>query len=219
METEMIRNSYNESLNVLMKKPWRLLGIILLGVVLTSAATALCAPIPLASLVADFVFTPAICLVCLKAYREEDYEVMDLFHTFNGERAGHIIGGMAWRALWIFVWCLIPIVGPVFGIIRSLEYALVPYILVNEPEISATDARDVSKERMNGHKAELFWAQLAWLIVGAGLLIFFAVFAMIKFVGWMFAIAGVFAMIAFLIFIPAFLKLVLTYFYTATKPQ
>ena len=50
---------------------------------------------------------------------------------------------------------LIPIVALLFsipGIIKSYEYAIIPYILADDPEISSKDAFKKAKEIMKGNK-------------------------------------------------------------------
>ena len=62
------------------------------------------------------------------------------------------------------------------GIIKSYEYAIIPYILADEPEISSKDAFKKAKEMMKGNKWRLFklefsffgWACLCVLTLGIG---------------------------------------------------
>lgn len=73
----------------------------------------------------------------------------------------------------ILAWTLLFIVP---GIVAALRYALAPYILAENPDLSASDAIERSKELMNGHKWRLFclkfsfigWALLAALTGGIG---------------------------------------------------
>ena len=58
-------------------------------------------------------------------------------------------------ALWTMLF-IIP------GIIKSLSYALAPYILADNPELSANEAIDESIAMMKGHKADLFLIQLGY---------------------------------------------------------
>lgn len=75
--------------------------------------------------------------------------------------------------LYIFLWsllCLIP------GIIAGYKYAMVPYILSENPELRPQEALDKSTDMMNGHKMELFrlyfsfigWHLLCILSCGIG---------------------------------------------------
>ena len=56
------------------------------------------------------------------------------------------------------------------GIIKSLSYALTPYILADCPKMAATDALKVSMRMMKGHKWELFVFGLSfigWILLSA----------------------------------------------------
>ncbi len=60
-------------------------------------------------------------------------------------------------AIYTFLWSLLLIVP---GIIKSLSYALAPYILAENPELKANEAIEKSMAMMDGHKMQLF---LMWL--------------------------------------------------------
>ena len=54
------------------------------------------------------------------------------------------------------------------GIVKSYSYAMTPYLLLDRPELSATDAITESRKMMNGHKMELFLLDLSfigWMIL------------------------------------------------------
>lgn len=70
------------------------------------------------------------------------------------------------RDLFIFLWSLLLIVP---GIIKAIEYRLVPYILAENPEMTGKEAMERSKQLMTGHKWESFVMDLSfigWIIVG-----------------------------------------------------
>lgn len=54
------------------------------------------------------------------------------------------------------------------GIIMAFAYAMTPYILEDNPEISAWDASTKSREMMKGHKFDLFYLYLSF--IGWGIL-------------------------------------------------
>lgn len=80
------------------------------------------------------------------------------------------------RTIYHFLWCL-TVVG---GIIKSYSYALVPYILCENPAIRPNDVITLSRRMMKGHKWELFklqlsflgWQLLGWATLGLGDLFF-----------------------------------------------
>ena len=63
------------------------------------------------------------------------------------------------------------------GIIKTYEYAIIPYILADDPEISSKDAFKKAKQMMKGNKWRLFklefsfigWAVLCVLTLGIGM--------------------------------------------------
>ena len=110
--------------------------------------------------------------------RMADGEQLKLETMFGGfSYAGKCIWLNLVMAFFIFLWSLLLIIP---GIIASYRYMMAPYILAENPEISAMEAINRSKKMMDGHKAELFvlllsligWAVLAILTCGIGLLFF-----------------------------------------------
>jgi len=65
----------------------------------------------------------------------------------------HIVGGWFMYNLFIVLWTCLLIVP---GIIMSLAYFAVPFLLVQEPDLSVMEAINKSKAMMKGHKADLF---------------------------------------------------------------
>ena len=90
-----------------------------------------------------------------------------LSNTFNMafEDYTHKLAGMLLRDLYVFLWTLLLIVP---GIIKSYAYALTPYLLVDEPDLSADCAIDRSAELMRGNKGRLFCLDLSF--IGWGIL-------------------------------------------------
>ena len=80
------------------------------------------------------------------------------------------------KDLYILLWSLLLIIP---GIVKSYSYRLVPYLLKDEPELTASEVITRSREMMRGHKWEAFVLDLSflgWLILGIltfGLLLIF----------------------------------------------
>ena len=72
----------------------------------------------------------------------------------------HKVWGMFLMNLFIFLWTLLFIIP---GIVKSFSYAMTPYILEENPELSANEAIDRSRAMMKGHKFELFWLYLSFI--------------------------------------------------------
>lgn len=100
-------------------------------------------------------------------------EFSDLFSQFN--RFGQAFLMQLLRGLFIFLWTLLLIIP---GIIATYSYAMTPYILYENPDMSASDAIRKSKELMKGNKWRLFclnfsffgWAVLCIFTCGIGFL-------------------------------------------------
>ena len=148
----MLMKIYSRALKVLMKKPLKLWALSLLSVVLTGVLTGLCGvAIPGLALGVSMLMGVSMTMVYLYGYRGQEVQAVQLFACFKDwNTIKRVLCGMAWMALWIFLWSLIPVVGWIFALIRAYEYRLVPYILVTEPEIPVTEAIKVSAERTHG---------------------------------------------------------------------
>lgn len=62
--------------------------------------------------------------------------------------------------LYTFLWSLLFVIP---GIIKSYSYAMTNYILLDRPELSATDAIKESEKMMDGHKMDLFILDLSFI--------------------------------------------------------
>ena len=70
------------------------------------------------------------------------------------------VGGMFLVQLFTALWTLLLIVP---GIIKAYSYSMTPYILVDNPELSARDAIRKSQQMMVGQKFNLFYMQLSFI--------------------------------------------------------
>ena len=93
----------------------------------------------------------------LRLYRDEELTVGTLFEGMHDY--GRIMAGMFWIKLRIGLWMLVP----VFGYIKRYSYMLAPYVLYDNPKMSAEDALKTSAELTRGHKMELFVRGLKFL--------------------------------------------------------
>jgi uncharacterized membrane protein len=77
----------------------------------------------------------------------------------------HKVLGMLFMTLKLLLWTCLLIVP---GLVMSFAYAMTPYILEENPEISAWEASTRSREMMKGHKFDLFYLYLSfigWIIL------------------------------------------------------
>jgi|GEM_PF-1169214 len=101
--------------------------------------------------------------------REGKGEISDLFFSYNDgkEHFGNIILVEFIKNLFIFLWSLLLVIP---GIIKTFQYAMVDYILAENPDIDYKDALELSKNMMHGHKFRYFLLNLSffgWFILGS----------------------------------------------------
>ena len=75
-------------------------------------------------------------------------------------RWGRNVWGMFLVGLFTSLWSLLLIVP---GIVKFYAYAMTPYILIDNPELSANQAINLSKKMMKGHKFDLFFLHLSFI--------------------------------------------------------
>lgn len=81
-------------------------------------------------------------------------------------RWGHNVWGNFLIGIFCFLWSLLLIIP---GLVKGFAYAMTPYILVDNPELSANEAINLSQKMMKGHKFDLFWLVLSfigWILLG-----------------------------------------------------
>lgn len=103
------------------------------------------------------------CHYLLHQHDKEEMSIHDLFSEFGRWGAGFALNLLS--GLFIGLWTMLFIIP---GIVASYSYAMAPFILAENPEMSAMDAIRSSKELMKGHKGELFRLDLSF--IGWGLL-------------------------------------------------
>ena len=100
--------------------------------------------------------------------------VGNLFRDSFG-RWGRKVWGMFLMNFFISLWSLVLIIP---GFVKYYAYALTPYILIDNPELSANQAINLSQKMMKGHKFDMFilhlsfigWIFLSIFTFGIGLL-------------------------------------------------
>ena len=101
----------------------------------------------------------------------------DIDYLFIGYKDfGRIFGTLFLQSIYTCLWTLLLIIP---GIVKAFSYAMTPYVLRDEPELSYDAAITRSSQLMRGHKAELFflylsfigWALLCLLTLGIGFLL------------------------------------------------
>ena len=111
----------------------------------------------------------------LRNHREESVDLENLFDGFRGGRYTRVFCALFLVNLFTFLWTLLLIIP---GIMKAFSYALTPYIIMDEPELTARQAITRSCEIMEGRRWKLFclylsfigWGILSLLTFGIGFL-------------------------------------------------
>lgn len=93
-------------------------------------------------------------------------KISDIFFGFRRGNYPKVMGAMAWRLLFIFLWTLLFYVP---GIIKSISYSMVPFILSDNPRIGARRAMKLSMAMTKGYKWRIFvlgLSFLGWFLLG-----------------------------------------------------
>lgn len=84
----------------------------------------------------------------------------EMGYAFSENRYWKTVGAMALRMLYVFLFSLLLVVP---GIMRAYDYYLVPQILADNPNMSASEALAKSKQLMYGHRFDTFVLNLSFL--------------------------------------------------------
>ncbi len=98
-------------------------------------------------------------------YAENDTDLIRNLFRCGFRNWLHIVWGMFLMVLYVFLWSLLFVIP---GIVKAYSYAMTPYIIVENPELSANQAIDRSREMMRGRKFDLFYLHLSF--IGWGIL-------------------------------------------------
>lgn len=115
---------------------------------------------------------------CHKFFLENSYggaNLKEIVYAFSPHYKSVIAAGFM-RDLYLFLWGLLLWIP---AIIKHYSYLMVPYIIADNPEMSANEAITRSREMMDGHKWNVFCMQLSfigWFILNLFTLFILGVF-------------------------------------------
>ncbi len=98
------------------------------------------------------------CRFLLRQHDGRSVEFNDLFSQFDRFGAGFAQRFL--RNLYVTLWSLLFIIP---GIVKSYAYAMTPFIMAEHPNLTASQAIDLSIQMMDGHKTDLFILDLTFL--------------------------------------------------------
>lgn len=113
----------------------------------------------------SFPLTVGLYMAFLSFARGEELNVSTLFGAFNRTYYKKSVVLCFLMSIYTYLWMLLLIIP---GFIKSLSYSMAPYILIENPDISAEMAIRRSMAMMNGHKMDLFLIYLG--MIGLGIL-------------------------------------------------
>lgn len=103
--------------------------------------------------------------ISLNVVRGETVEIVTLFDGFKDFVRSLIL--WVTNQIFIFLWTLLFVIP---GIIKMYSYSMSYFILLDNPDMSANDARKKSMEMMKGNKWRLFcldFSYIGWLLLSA----------------------------------------------------
>ena len=95
----------------------------------------------------------------LKVLRKKEFKTENLLDGFKNCFENSLVAGIL-MAVFTFLWSLLFVIP---GIVKAISYSMTPYILADNPKLTASEAIDKSQEMMNGHKWEYFCMMLGFL--------------------------------------------------------
>lgn len=172
-------------------------GMLFLCSLIVYAIGILCCMIPVVGAIASLIITPGLSIGLLLVYldlsKNLDTHVSRLFDGFR--YWGKALWLMILVSVFTFLWALLLYVP---GIIKAISYSMSYYILAENPEMTAREALNESKEIMHGHKMEYF-------VLG------------LSFIPWVLLVAITFGIAA--IWVIPYMQLTITNFYNNIKRQ
>lgn len=105
-------------------------------------------------------FLVGSCRFFLKFRQNNPVSISEVFQNYKDRTFLNIAKITFLRDLYISLWTLLFMVP---GIIKSLEYFAVDYILAVRPDIDKDEAFTLSKKMMDGHKGDLFVLNLSFI--------------------------------------------------------
>lgn len=107
-------------------------------------------------------FSYALEVAFLRQFRAEEMQIEWLFEHFNRR----VWVTMIYRYILVILWSLLLIIP---GIIKSYSYAMVPYLVLDDPELTGREALNRSEAMMKGHRMDMFLLDLSflgWVLLG-----------------------------------------------------
>ena len=204
---------YRKAFAVLAQKPIKLWGLSLLYLFIAGVISSLGSLVPIITVPIVLLLGLGFTGVLLDGYHGKDVRSEQLFQAFKKDEVVRNGAGMCWMELWTLIWAFVPIM----NIIKSYAYSFVPYILLTDKEITATEALRKSMRMTDGYKGKMFGADILLVLGFFVSFIVLVLLARIPYVGFIFGILCFLLYVAFILFAPIFMGLVRTSIFEAVS--
>ena len=105
-----------------------------------------------------FIVTVGYAKFMLNFINDKEYSLDQLWSYFGDWK--NLATVWIHETVMVFLYYLLLIIP---GIIKTISYSLVPYILVDDPNMSSSDVLDLSAKMMDGHKMDYFKLELSFI--------------------------------------------------------
>ena len=124
-----------------------------------------CALVPIIGAVASFLISSALIIswssIYLNIIRKGKTPIVeDLLLGFKSGNFLRAVVGAIYYGLFVFLWSLLFWIP---GIIKSIAYSQMFFLMVDDPKLEPADAQKKSIKLMDGHKMEYFVLQLSFI--------------------------------------------------------
>lgn len=114
-----------------------------------------------------FVSMPILIGVC-RFFLHNHFGVTEFGTVFSGFQLNYLngVGAMFLTYLFTFLWTLLLVIP---GIIKGLQYSMVPFLLADNPSLPGSRAREISRMMTNGEKWNILILELSflgWFLLG-----------------------------------------------------
>ena len=113
-------------------------------------------------ILAALPLTMGLYAMYLNMYKDNEWSVGDIFSSFRNGMDYYLNSFLLLfvNSIFIFLWSLLFVIP---GIIKTFSYSMSPYILIDNPGMTAGEARRKSMEIMKGNKWKLFCLQFSFI--------------------------------------------------------
>lgn len=126
----------------------------------SSGASGLTSALSLVGAFLSMIFGVGIAWFSYTVYRGDEPDIGNIFVAFKDGRFGRVLGGMLLVTLYTVLWSLLFLIP---GIIKGYQYSMMPYLLIDRPDLTIKECFAMSKQMTDGNKWNLFVLELSFI--------------------------------------------------------